>query len=250
VNLGLEGKACVVTGGSRGIGAATVRMLRDEGAHVLVVARDPGPDGLALDLTAPDAGERCVEECVSRFGRIDVLVNNAGTSSVTPLMELTEEDWASQWELNVNASRRTMTAAAPRMAEQGGGRIVNVCSSSGKRPSSTNPAYAVAKAAELMLSRVFADAFAADRVLVNAVAPWPVETGLWMAPGGMAEQAAEARGESVDEVIASQQAKIPLGRFGTEDEVAAVIVFLCSSLASNVVGAAWSVDGGTVPFAI
>ena len=250
MNLGLDGKACVVTGGSRGIGAATVRMLREEGASVLVVARDPGPDGLALDLTSPDAGERCVASCVERFGRIDVLVNNAGTSSVTPLLELTEQDWAAQWELNVNASRRTMAAAAPRMREAGGGRIVNVCSSSGKRPSSTNPAYAVAKAAQLMLSRVFADAYAGDGVLVNAVAPGPVETGLWMGPGGLAEQAAAARGESVDDVLKSQRAKIPLGRFGSEDEVAAVIVFLCSGLASNVAGAAWSVDGGAVPFAI
>ena len=150
----------------------------------------------------------------------------------------------------MNASRRTMAAAAPRMAAAGGGRIVNVCSSSGKRPSSTNPAYAVAKAAQLMLSRVFADAYAGDGVLVNAVAPGPVETGLWMGPGGLAEQAAAARGESVDEVLKSQRAKIPLGRFGSEDEVAAVIVFLCSGLASNVAGAAWSVDGGAVPFAI
>ena len=78
MNLGLDGKACVVTGGSRGIGAATVRMLREEGASVLVVARDPGPDGLALDMTSPDAGERCVAACVARFGAIDVLVNNAG----------------------------------------------------------------------------------------------------------------------------------------------------------------------------
>jgi 3-oxoacyl-[acyl-carrier protein] reductase len=250
VNLGLEGKACVVTGGSRGIGAATARMLRDEGASVLVVARDPGPDGLALDLTSADAGERVVAECVERFGAIDVLVNNAGTSSVQPLPEIGEDEWAAQWELNVNASRRTMAAAAPRMAEAGGGRIVNVCSSSGKRASLTNAAYTVAKAGQLMLSRVFADAYAARGVLVNAVAPGPIETGLWMGEGGLAEQNAAARGVSVEEVVRSQQSRIPLGRFGTEDEVAAVIVFLCSAMASNVAGAAWSVDGGAVPFAI
>ena len=250
MNLGLDGKACVVTGGSRGIGAATVRMLREEGASVLVVARDPGPDGLALDMTAPDAGERCVAECVARFGTIDVLVNSAGMSALKPLRELTEDDWAAQWELNVNASRRTMAAAAPRMAAAGGGRIVNVSSSSGKRSSLTNAAYTVAKAAQLMLSRVFADAYAGDGVLINAVTPGPVDTGLWMGPGGMAEQIAAARGESVDEVLKSARARIPLGRFGSDDEVAAVIVFLCSSLASNVAGAAWSVDGGAVPFAI
>jgi 3-oxoacyl-[acyl-carrier protein] reductase len=253
MDLGLSGKACVVTGGSRGIGQATAELLAAEGARVLVVARDPagvGHEALALDMTTPEAGERVVAECVERFGAIDVLVNNAGTSSVRPLDELTEDDWRSQWELNVDAARRTMAAAAPRMAAAGGGRIVNVCSSSGKRPSATNPAYAVAKAAQLMLSRVFADAYAGRGVLINAVAPGPVETGLWMGPGGMAEQAAERRGSTAEEVVAEQRAKIPLGRFGTEEEVAAVIVFLCSELASNVAGAAWSVDGGAVPFAI
>ena len=248
MNLGLDGKACIVTGASRGIGDATARMLADEGARVLRVSRSAsGEDSLALDVTEPDAGERAVAVCVERFGAVDGLVNNAGTSYFRPLDELSDADWREQWELHVMASLRMMKAAVPRMAEAGGGRVVNVCSSSGKRPSLTNAAYSVTKAAQLSLSRVFADAWASKGVLVNAVAPGPVESPLWLAEGGLADQVAEALGGSREEALEAQRAKIPLGRFGREDEIAATIVFLCSERASNVTGAAWSVDGGTVP---
>jgi 3-oxoacyl-[acyl-carrier protein] reductase len=247
VDLGLEGKACIVTGASRGIGLATAEMLQTEGANVMPVSRS---GGFALDVTKPDAGERIVAECEERFGAVDVLVNNAGTSEVKPLDELTDQDWQDQWDLHVMASLRLIRAAAPRMAEEGGGRIVNVCSSSGKRPSLTNAAYSVTKAAQLSLSRVFADAYADKGVLVNAVTPGPVETPLWMAEGGLADQTAKAKDASRDEVLAAAREKIPLGRFGTAGEVAATIVFLCSARASNVTGAAWSVDGGSVPVII
>jgi 3-oxoacyl-[acyl-carrier protein] reductase len=140
-----------------------------------------------------------------------------------------------------------MRAAAPRMAERGWGRIVNVASSSGKRPSSSNAAYSVAKAAQLSLSRAFAESYARRGVLVNAVAPGPVASPLWTEPGGLADQAAEQRGTTREEALAESAEKVPLGRFGTEQEVAAVIAFLCSEQASDVVGAAWSVDGGSVP---
>lgn len=258
MDLGLTGKACIVTGATRGIGLATVRMLVDEGARVLLVARDPD-DGarvaaelgegcafLAADVTDPGAGDRIVEACVERFGAVDVLVNNAGTSFVRSLEELSDEDWQGQWELHVMAPLRLMRAAGPRMVEAGGGRIVNVCSSAGKRPSLTNPAYAVTKAAQLSLSRVFADRYAGDGVLVNAVAPGAVTSPLWTAPGGLADQAAEARGVSHDEALEAQAGKIPLGRLAEPDEVAAVIVFLSSERSSTVTGAAWSADGGTV----
>ena len=145
---------------------------------------------------------------------------------------------------------RLMRAAAPLMAQRGFGRIVNVCSSSGKRPSSTNMAYSVTKAAELSLSRAFADLYAGRGVLVNAVAPGPVGDDVWLAPGGLADQLAEKARVSRDEVLARTASKVPLGRLGSAQEIAAVIVFLCSERASYVTGAAWSADGGTVQIII
>jgi 3-oxoacyl-[acyl-carrier protein] reductase len=243
MNLGLEGRVCVVTGGTRGIGAATARMLAHEGARVLSVARH-GAD-VELDVTAPDAAERLLAACPEPPW---ALVNNAGTSQARALEDLTDADWQEQWELHVMAPMRLMRAFAPAMAEAGGGRIVNVSSSSGRRPSGRLDApYSVTKAAELSLSRVFADAFASKGVLVNAVTPGAVEGELWTEEGGLADQIAARSGKTRDEVLASTRQSPPLGRMGTDDEVAAVIAFLCSELASNVAGAAWAVDGGTVP---
>jgi 3-oxoacyl-[acyl-carrier protein] reductase len=125
---------------------------------------------------------------------------------------------------------------------------VNVSSSSGKRPSANLDApYSVTKAAQLSLSRLFADLWAADGVLVNAVAPGPVEDELWTEPGGLADQVAARRGIDREKVLESTRSRLPVGRMATSDEVAAAIVFLCSERASNVSGAAWSVDGGSVP---
>jgi 3-oxoacyl-[acyl-carrier protein] reductase len=257
VDLGLRDRACIVTGATSGIGLATARILRAESAQVLLVARgearlervarELGGAPLALDVTAPDAGARAVGACLEHFGRLDALVNNAGTMANRPLADLTDADWQTQWELNVMAPLRLMREAAPRMAEAGGGRIVNVSSSAGKRPSQSNAAYAVTKAAELSLSRVFADAWAPRGVLVNAVAPGPVASPLWLDDGGLADQNARDRGVSRDEALAAHAARLPLGRFATPEELASVVAFLCSEHASAVVGAAWSVDGGAVP---
>jgi 3-oxoacyl-[acyl-carrier protein] reductase len=242
MNLGLEGRVCVVTGGTRGIGAATARMLAQEGARVLTVSRH-GAD-VELDVTAPDAGERLLGACPDPPW---ALVNNAGTSQARGLDDLADADWQEQWELHVMAPMRLMRALAPVMAEAGGGRIVNVSSSSGRRPSSRlDAAYSVTKAAQLSLSRVFADAFAAKGVLVNAVTPGAIEGELWKEEGGLADQIAARTGQTRDEVLEATRSSPPLGRMGTDDEVAAVITFLCSERASNVVGAAWAVDSGAV----
>jgi 3-oxoacyl-[acyl-carrier protein] reductase len=265
MDLGLAGRAAIITGGSRGIGKATALALCAEGASVLLIGRDGDAlaaatgecraagaraEGLVLDVTHPDAGERAVHACLQAFGHIDVLVNSAGTSSVRAIDALTDDEWQAQWDLHVMGPMRLMRAVAPLMAKAGAGRIVNVSSSSGKRPSATNAAYSVTKAAELSLSRAYADAYAARGVLVNAVAPGPVAGELWLAPGGLADQNALAKGVSREEVLESAAGRVPLGRMGREAEIAAVIVFLCSSAAANVVGAAWSVDGGTVPVII
>ena len=134
--------------------------------------------------------------CTERFGGIDALVNNAGTSPARPLEELTDEEWQAQWELHVMAPLRADAGGRAAHGRRGGGRIVNVCSSAGKRPSLTNAAYSVTKAAQLSLSRVFADAYAAGGVLVNAVTPGAVETPLWTGQGGLAEQVGGAQGTS------------------------------------------------------
>jgi 3-oxoacyl-[acyl-carrier protein] reductase len=242
MDLGLDGRVCVVTGASRGIGAATARMLAQEGARVLSVAR--GSADLELDVTAPDAAERVLAAC---DGAPWALVNNAGGSRARPLEELTDADWQHQWELHVMAPMRLMRALAPAMAEAGGGRIVNVSSSSGKRPSRRlDASYSVTKAAQLSLSRLFADAFASNGVLVNAVAPGPVESPAWVGEGGLADEIARRTGSTREEVLAATGKGIPIGRMGREEEIAAVIVFLCSERASDVAGAAWSVDGGTM----
>ena len=238
MDLGIDGRTAVVTGASRGIGAATVRLLEAEGARVIGVSRGDG-----IDVTDPGAAELIAERA---GGPVDILVNNAGTSFARPLDELTDADWNGQWELHVLASMRLMRAFAPAMAERGWGRIVNVASSAGKRPSLTNAAYSVTKAAQLSLSRVFADTYAGQGVLVNAVAPGAVASPLWMDEGGLGDQTAAARGISREEALGAQAAKVPVGRFATEEEIASVVAFLCSERASMVAGAAWSVDGGTV----
>jgi 3-oxoacyl-[acyl-carrier protein] reductase len=265
MDLGLRDRACILTGATGGIGSTTALALAHEGASIVLMGRhEPaleelaaacdGAGGraatLAVDITFPETAERAVAVCQEAFGRIDALVNCAGTSAFKSVEELTDRDWQEQWELHVMAPMRLMREAAPRMAARGWGRIVNVCSSSGKRPSGTNMAYSVTKAAQLSLSRAFADLYAAKGVLVNAVAPGPVAGELWLAEGGLADQQARARGVTREEVLSQTAARIPLGRMGTEDQIAAVILFLCSERASDVAGAAWSVDGGTVPVII
>lgn len=266
MDLGLKGRACVVTGASRGIGRETARLLCGEGASVLLVgrneerlaaaveeARTAGAEAggraepLALDVTDDDAGERMLAAATEEFGALDVLVNNAGAAQWRDIDEVPDEDWRAQYELNVMAPLRAMRAAAPPMAERGWGRVVNVCSTAGKRPSAAMPEYSVAKAAELSLSRLFADRYAKQGVLVNAICPGPVEAELWMEPGGLLDQSQQMSGaESREEALETAGGKRPIGRLAAVGEIAAAIVFLCSERASYVSGAAWSVDGGTV----
>lgn len=264
MELGLRGRACVITGASGGIGSATARMLAAEGASLLLVGRreealqrvaatctEQGAQAaqtLALDLVVADAGERVSRAALDSLGGFDVLVNGAGITGTRSLDDLPDEAWQEQWEIHVMASMRLIRAAAPIMAERGWGRIVNVTSSSAKRPSGTlDMAYSVTKAAQLSLSRAFADLFAGQGVCVNAVVPGAVRGEMWLTEGGLGDQVAAQTGQSREEVLESMGSRSPRGRLGTEDEIAAVIAFLCSEQAANVAGAAWSVDGGAVP---
>ncbi len=259
MDLELRDLVCVVTGASKGIGRATAVRLAEEGARVLLVARDAerladvaratGGTAFAADVTDPGAAAAIVARA-AELGPLGALVNNAGTSFARTPGALTDADWEDQYALHVLGPMRLMREAVPRMVERGGGSIVNVCSSAGKRPSLTNVAYSVTKAAQLSLSRAWADLHARDGIRVNAVTPGAISSELWMAEGGLAEQTAADKGLSREEALAAQEEKIPLGRFGTPEEVAAVIAFLCSPRTGNVTGAAWSVDGGSVPIII
>ena len=190
--------------------------------------------------------------CLERFGRIDVLVNNAGTSAVTPLEELTDEDWQAQWELHVMAPMRLMRALAPgdgrarvgadrqRLLVLGQAAVADQRRLLGDqgRASSRSPARSPTS-------------YAAAGVLINAVAPGPVASELWMAAGrpGRPERRGPGHDARGDPRVDGRRA-FRSDASGTAEEIAAVIVFLCSEAASNVAGAAWSVDGGSVPVII
>jgi len=246
VDLGLAGKVCLVTGSTAGIGYEVASRLEAEGAHVVSTGRrDEGPGELhvAADLTERGGGDRVVAAAVESFGRIDCLVNNAGGTDIRTLAELTDDDWQRSFELNLMTAVRTTRAALPHM--QPGSAIVNVSSTAAKRPSLGMPDYSVLKAALLSYSRLVADVHAADGIRCNAVTPGPTATDAWLGAGGLAAQQGDR-----DEVLAKVAAGRPLGRLAEPGEIADVIVFLLSPRAAYVTGAAWSVDGGTVPIII
>ena len=257
MDLGLRDRTCLVTGSTAGIGLETARMLAAEGARVVVTGRDPervervkdetgAADGIAADLSAPDAAGRLV----AAAGQVDCLVNNVGEAYQVAFDDLTDEQWDSMWQLNVMSYVRCIRAVLPGMRSAGGGVIVNVSSTAGKRPSTGMPNYSVTKAAVLSLSRLVADLYANDGIRCNAVAPGPTATGAWLGEGGLADQQAARSNNTRLEVIEAVGKGRPLGRLAEPEEIASVICFLCSERSSYVTGAAWSADGGTVPIII
>jgi NAD(P)-dependent dehydrogenase (short-subunit alcohol dehydrogenase family) len=258
VQLGLEDRVCLVTGSTAGIGLETARLLAEEGARVAVCGRSAeraeearagtgAALGLAYDLAEPDAPAALVVEVEERLGPVECLVNNVGIAYQRSFEELTDADWEELWQLNVMSYVRTIRAVVPSMQTRGAGAIVNVSSTAGKRPSTGMPDYSVTKAAVLSVSRLVADLYAGDGIRCNAVAPGPTASPAWLADGGLADQAASRSGKSREEVLEAVGKGRPLGRLAAPEEIAAAIVFLLSDRASYVTGAAWSVDGGTVP---
>ena len=252
---------CVVTGSTSGIGLETARLLAAEGARVAVTGRNAegverarAETGAALafpaDLSDPAAPAALVERVERDLGPVDVLVNNVGAAYQRSFDELTDADWDDLWQLNVMSYVRAIRAVVPGMRERSFGRIVNVSSTAGKRPSAGMPDYSVTKAAVLSLSRLVADLYAGDGILCNAVTPGPTASPAWLAPGGLADQAAERSGKSREDVLAGVAKGRPLGRMAEPEEIAPIVVFLCSDRASYVTGAAWSADGGTVPIIV
>jgi 3-oxoacyl-[acyl-carrier protein] reductase len=251
MDLGLRGKRCVVTGSTGGIGLETARLLAAEGAWVVTCGRRGAPGvgeelHLQADLSRPGEPERVIAEA----GAVEVLVNNAGLAYQRGFLEVTDEQWQEMWDVNVMSAVRATRAVVPGMRERGGGAIVNVSSTAGKRPSTGMPDYSVVKAALLSVSRLTADLYAKDGIRCNAVTPGPTATDAWLGEGGLADQQAARTGKTREEVLAAVGSGRPLGRLAQPEEIAAVVLFLCSDLASYVTGAAWSADGGTVPIII
>jgi NAD(P)-dependent dehydrogenase (short-subunit alcohol dehydrogenase family) len=250
MDLGLRDRVCVITGSTAGIGRETASLLAEEGARVVTSGRGDAPGvGEALhvtaDLSEPGEPERVVEAAAA-LGGIDCLVNNVGVARQARLEDVPDDEWEAYWQLNLMSHVRAIRAALPVMRGRGGGAIVNVSSTAAKRPSTGMPHYSVTKAAMLSLSRLVADLYAKDGIRCNAVTPGPTATDAWLGDGGLADQ----QGGERDEVLAKVGAGRPLGRLARPEEIAAVIVFLCSDRASYVTGAAWSADGGTVPIII
>jgi 3-oxoacyl-[acyl-carrier protein] reductase len=245
VELGLESKVCIVTGSTAGIGAEIARQLKQEGALCVTTGRRAEGIGdlhLQADLSRPGEPERVVAATLERFGHVDCLVNNVGLAEIHRFEELSDETWEHSWQLNVMSAVRAIRAALPGMQARKAGAIVNVSSTAGKRPSLSMPEYSVTKAAMLSLSRLVADLYAADGIRCNAVTPGPTESDAWLGAGGLADQQGDR-----EAVLARVAKGRPIGRMARVEEIAAVVVFLCSERASYVTGAAWSVDGGTVP---
>jgi 3-oxoacyl-[acyl-carrier protein] reductase len=257
MDMGMTDLRVLVTGGSAGIGLATAKLLAADGARVMIASRHPeqaaasiGVAAVSADLATADGCERAVAQALDVLGGLDVLVNNVGIARIGQFADTGDELWQLAWDTNVMSYVRCIRAALPALRESPAAAVVNVASTSGKRPSAGMPEYSITKAAVLSLSRLVADVHAGDGIRCNAVCPGPTLSPAWLDRGGLADQTSGESDRSRDEVLRAVGAGRPLGRMAEPAEIAAVIAFLCSPRSSYVTGAAWSADGGTVPVII
>jgi NAD(P)-dependent dehydrogenase (short-subunit alcohol dehydrogenase family) len=252
MELGLKGKVAAVTGGSEGIGRATALKFAQEGASVAICARradlleqaagemrKTGAEILTVpaDMSQTADVERFISTVIKRFGRLDVLVNNAGASARGKFLEVDDATWSADLELKVFGAIRCSRLAIPHMKKQGGGRIINITISSAKQPGAESMPTSVSRAAGLAITKALSKEFAADNILVNTVCIGKIKSG-------QHERRFKRDGQTAADYYAKASKDIPLGRVGEAEEVANVIAFLASDAASYVTGTSINLDGG------
>lgn len=263
MDLALEDKVALVTGGSKGIGKGIAQALARNGCDLSVCARHSeelkqtaqtleahGVRVLPVvtDLTNEDERQRFVDKTIDTFGRVDILVNNAGTiGNPGPLEQVPVQEWRELFELNLFAVVALTQKIIPYMQEQGWGRVINISSENGEQPYPDMIHYSASKGALNNFSKALSKQYADDGVLVNTVSPAFIETPLVDA---MMEQAAEEKGvtqeKAVQQFLENNRPHIELKRVGTIEEVGALVAFLASQKASFINGANYRVDGGSV----
>ncbi len=257
MDLGLKGKVAVVAGASKGMGRAIAKGLAAEGAAVALLAREAGAleaaaraiaqetgaETLALptDVTRRAEVERAIRQVIERWRRLDVLVTNAGGPPFGGFDAMEDEQWQQAFELNLLSTVRLIRAALPHLRASGGGRIVNLQSTSVKQPIEGLLLSNSIRPGVQGLTKSLSDELAKDGITVNCVLPGRIATDRFL---DLLRHRAAAAGRTPEEVRRDIEQSIPLGRLGTPEEVAAVVVFLCSDAARYVTGQAITVDGG------
>jgi NAD(P)-dependent dehydrogenase (short-subunit alcohol dehydrogenase family) len=260
MDLHLTHKVAVVTGASKGIGLAVTQALAGEGACVVAGARglaegqarhteDVGQiHPVSVDLSTADGPRRLVDEAVSAFGGLDILVNNVGAARPRPdgFLSITDEDWNAALTINLLAAVRTTRAALPHLLARGRGSIVTVCSVNALLPDPLVMDYSAAKAALLNFSKALSKEVGPRGIRVNTVSPGPVATALWLGADGVAATVGRTTGSDPEAVARQAAAQMPTGRFTEPREVADLVLLLTSERAGNVTGADFVIDGGLV----